>query len=216
LVVLLGLVGLTGLIVAGCGDSADAPPRATRTTPERPATTPAEVGNPVDTSAPTRQALALGRRLDAIAATYAPVSMRVNYLVAAETLRSDALSGSVTDEVMAERAGAVRVEIQRMRPLVARARAKVAVGIVVTPVERRVRDELITALDQRTRALVLLERVLDSQADPRVGDSQRAFETTAWLDAWGRSIAAARAATTAAQDLRGTAGLDPAPEEALR
>lgn len=208
--------GLIMSVVAGCGSSSDstsssAPSTSTTTTPSTTSSTEEERVVPL-----ARAAIALGRRFDALVAAYAPVTARVNFLVTAETLRRDARSGNASDDVVAERTGAVRVEAQRMRGVLLRTRQRVAAVVVAQPQAREAQTLLLTAIDERRAAIDALDALLDAQADPTVGDSAREELDDTWRASWDAALRAARDATTLLQTSRDAAGLEPGLEEAIR
>jgi hypothetical protein len=165
---------------------------------------------------PTRAAQASGRRLDALVATYAPVSARLNYLVAAETLRQDALDADAGKATIDERTGTVALEIRRMRMLLARVRPKLLASAVGSADEQHVQQLMLESIDARSRAVAFLERELAARADERVGDSVVKGLDDQWAGAWDESLRRAREATTSMQELRASLALEPAREEAIR
>lgn len=221
------------LLVSGCGGTSAQPREARDGT--APVASPtfrpgARSSNDDDADAPERSGapspkqaravIAIGRSLDDVADAYAPVSVRVSFLVAADTLRRYAIEGDRDAALVRARTGAVRVEITRTRALLARS-ARVLSQLSIRDFRvRRIRAQLLTAITDRTTALDRLLIVLEAQADPRssddpehlsVEDAERAFRTS-----WDASVRAARDATAANQALREALGLEPAPEEAFR
>ncbi len=164
---------------------------------------------------PTPVAIAERRVLDRLAAAFAPVSARVNFVVAAETLRADAVDGNAGDDVERERAGLVRIEVDRMRDVLAATRPKVAAVPVRSVAQQRVQQLLLEAIDVRTRAMDELVAALD--ADGRdLGDSLVEERLELWQRSWQDAYRSTREATTVSQERRAELGLEPAPEEALR
>lgn len=214
----LVLVLAAAMLAAACGGAGDSGSGG-----DDVATTPA-ASEPVvegeDAAAVARpvsraRANAIGRRLDALVAAYAPVTARVNFLVSAETLREDAEGSGSGEVVELERTGAVRVELRRMRAVLESARPKVAASAVDGPAQQLVRRRMLAAIDSRARALGELEFALDGLAG-EVGDTAVDQRFDAWDLSWNESLRAAREATTALQDERARVGLAPAPEEAIR
>ena len=227
--VLSALVLLIAGIVAGCGDDGPAPRGESRDAPaasdgvgegEAPAGTdePEGTGEPdvADEDAPpTRAELAVGAGLDRLAKAYAPVSARINFLVAAETLRADAVDADAGDEIERERAGVVRIEAERMKDVLAAARPKVAAVPVRTQAQQQVQQLLLEAIDVRARAMGELLAAIQAQGRG-LGDSIVEERTATWRASWNESLRATREATTITQDARAELGLEPAREEALR
>jgi hypothetical protein len=203
---------------AACGS--DAATTATTTT-SSPTTTTSTAASRSDGAsdavpAPSRAARAAGNRLQALVAAYRPVSARVNFVVAAETLRVDASDSHAADAVLLERTGTVRIEIDRMRLILQRARPRVAALPVGSADEQHVQQLMLDAIDSRTAAIAALRRELNADANATVGDSEIEVLDDAWNGAWDDSLRSAREATTAMQDLRARLGLDPAREESIR
>lgn len=173
-----------------------------------------------DATTPSARAVAVGRRLDRLVAAYAPVSGRVSYVVAAETLRVDLGDARDDPDTEAERAGVVRLEIERGLPLLARARALLLRQPLATPAERRIVALLLRSIDARASALRGLQSSLDavaSEGGPRdVGDLERTRRALSWREQWETSVGAARHAMTATQDARERIGLEPASEVSFR
>lgn len=165
--------------------------------------------------APTPAAIAERRVLDRLAAAFAPVSARVNFVVTAETLRVDAVDGNAGDDVERERAGVVRIEVERMRTVLGAARPKVAAVPVRSTAQQRVQQLLLEAIDARIRAMGELDAVLDAVSRD-LGDTVVEERTDAWQASWQAAYRAARDATTITQARRAELGLEPAAEEALR
>ena len=214
-------IALAGIVLAGCGGSDTGSARDTTAasdeSPSAAAEGASDAGDDGDQAVVVtpRQAQAVKRRLDAMVAAFAPVSARINFLVTAETLRSDAVDSNAGDDIELERTGLVRLELRRMRDVLDAARPNVASTNVSSEPEQVVRRRLLDAIDARRRAVGLLESALDGLAAD-VGDSIVEERFAAWSDAWGESVRATREATTAMQDERARVGLDPAPEESLR
>lgn len=162
-----------------------------------------------------REAIATGRALEQLATTFAPVSARINFLVAADTLRRDAIETEADEATVRERSGLVRVEVRRMRPLLVTTSSSIRRMPVQQQPVRRVQAVLVAAAAARLRALDRLEAVLDAEgadlSDGEVDELDAEFQL-----AWGESVRATREATSLVQDIRSRLGLDPAPEEALR
>lgn len=220
---LIALVAATSLVLAACGDDEPAEP-AQSTTPV-PATTSAPMDDEseqVDEEdgdvvvAPTPAAIASGHRLDALLVPYARVTKRVNFLVAAETLRADAVDSRAGEKVERERFGAVRVEIERMDSVLRAARPRVAAVSLVSVEERYVQGLMLSAIDARLRALAQLERTLDALADEDAAASEVEALEDRWQASWNESLRYAREATTSMQDARATMGLELAPEDRIR
>ncbi len=210
-------------VVAGCGADDPSPPRDSRDA--APATTGADEGDvsattedpgAVDEDAPPTPAqLAVGRGFERLAAAYAPVSARINFLVAAETLRADAVDANAGDDIEEARAGVVRIEAERMKDVLATARPKVAAVPVRTEAQQQVQQLLLEAIDVRTRAMGELLAAIQAQGRG-LGDSVIEARTETWRASWDASLRATREATTTTQDARAVLGLEPAREEALR
>lgn len=212
-----------GLIAAGCGREEGTPSRATSAAssaapdvaPDPAASEERGPADPALAASVARAAIATGRRLDDLSAAFAPVSARVNFLVAADTLRRDAIDSEAGAEIERERAGAVRLEVLRMRPILVTARRQLSALVQPQARTKRVQLLLLSAISSRLRALDRLEAVLDAEqrdvSDESVDDLDSAFRT-----AWDDSLRATREATTSVQEIRSSLGLDPAPEEALR
>ncbi len=210
----LPAITIACLLAAGCGSSGSDTDGAATTQVDDPA---AAVADPDADAAvvPIRQARAVERRLNALAVAFAPVTARINYLVAAETLRADAVASGADEATELERTGVVRVELRRMRDVLEQARPKVAAAAVSSSVEQYVRGRLLEAIDARLRAVSLHESALDGLAGD-VGDTMVDARFAAWRSAWGESLRATREATTAMQDELVRVGRPPAPEESFR
>jgi hypothetical protein len=215
---LIAVLLVASLVLVGCG-SADRPAdRTARTTASTTtATNDAEPGvdvNPV--AEPGRVALARGHDLDVLVGAYAPVTSRASFLIAAETLRRDAIADEASAETIAERAGAVRLEIRRSAVTLAAARRKVAAQGTPTPTARRLQGLLLAAIGARSRALTELKSLLDADGESATTDARRKVLRAAWRASWDASVRAARQATTTMQDARASAGLDPGLEDSIR
>lgn len=193
----------------GAGQEPTAPPTA------EPVTTLPEA-EPEEAPRPTPSAIAAGKRYERLVAAYTPVSVRINFLVAAETLRQDAVDSGAGEDVERERFGAVRVEVVRMREVLRRAAPRVARSPVGDADEQHVQQLMLTAIRARLRALAQLERALDALASDRVPDSRAQALVDLWRSTWDVSLRAAREATTSMQDARARLGLEPALEESIR
>lgn len=207
----------TLLLFAGCSDEpaprpGDAPPRPGAGREDEAVEPVGEDEAPV---VPPARAAAIDRAFVGLVDAYADVSGRINFLVAAETLREDAVDSGAGEAVELERTGAVRVELRRLRAVLARTRPKVARARVSDEVQQRVQRLLLQAIDARTRALGQLEFALDGLA-AEVGDTVIDERFDAWRTSWDESLGATRAATTSMQDERARVGLEPAPEESFR
>lgn len=222
---LLALALMAAVIASGC-DVGDDDGGTRRAAPETPTSTASDAATKRDdaddaaepaerTPAQAREAIATGRALDQLAAVYGPVSARINFLVAADTLRRDAIETKADDAVLRERAGAVRVEVRRMRPLLVTAQRGLARLVAARPGVRRVQASLMAATAARLRALDRLEAVLDAEGD-ELSNGEVDDLDTEFRIAWDESLRATREATTEVQEVRAALGLDPAPEEALR
>lgn len=208
-----------GFALAACG-SDDTPPRVVA--PEPQAAPPAErlpdqeLDEDDAAVAPTPTALADGRRFDALVNAYAPVSERVNFLVAAETLRADAVAAGAGEQVEVERFGIVRVEILRMKLILEGARPKVEDVAVDSVDQQHVQDLMLAAIDVRLTALGEFTVALRALGDPEAPDSRVDQLVERWQGSWASSLRHAREATTAMQDARARLRLQPAPEESIR
>ena len=165
---------------------------------------------------PGRVALARGRELDALVDAYAPVTTRASFLIAAETLRRDAIVDDAPSATIAERAGAVRLELRRSAAALATARRKVAAQPAVSPPARRLQALLLAGITARERSLVELKALLDADGSSTTTDERRATLRTTWRASWDASVRAARQATTTMQDARAAIGLDPGMEDSIR
>lgn len=165
---------------------------------------------------PSRQAIAAGRRFEALVAAYTPVSTRINFLVAAETLRRDAVESAAGDDVERERFGAVRVEIVRMRVVLDQSRPRVAAVAVTDTDQQHVKDLMLAAIDARRRALARLEVALDHLGGVEEPDARASLLIERWEEGWNESLRLAREATTRMQDARARLRLAPALEESIR
>ncbi|MCB0878305.1 MAG: hypothetical protein KDC46_04915 [Thermoleophilia bacterium] len=205
------------LLAAGCGDDGPAGRSASSGSGGGDTSTAGGVAaaSSSDPQVPTAQARSIGRRFDALASAFAPVSARINFLVTAETLRADAVDSDAGTDIELERTGAVRVELRRMRSVLQSARPVVAAVTVSTESQRRVRQLLLDAIDARLRATGQLESALDGLAQ-EVGDSIVDARFEAWDASWSESQRDTREATTLVQESRAELGLPAAPEEALR
>jgi hypothetical protein len=210
-VLLLAIVLLAG----GCAGRVD-DPATVPNAPDAPERGEAPLESADATSVvPPRIANEIGRRLDGLVAAYVPVSSRSSFLVAAETLRSTAVDSGAGTVVELERAGSVRVEIGRMRPLLTRARANVDAVRVASPVQQRIKRRMLAAIDARQLALDQLQFALDGVA-AALGDQIIDERFDRWQTSWDVSLRAAREATTLLQDERVRIGLEPSPEESIR
>lgn len=212
-------VFVAAAVVAGCGS--DATPAAPRTpsTDSAAATEPAppdtQASSDVDAVAPTRQALAAGRRFDALLAAYAPIRDRINFLVAADTLRIDAIESGAGVEIQRERTGIVRVEAARLRRIVVAARAHVAAVSIGLPAEQQVQRSMLQSIDARIRAIDALTRAVQARTATAPDTRVDALEDL-WTRSWSDAARGAREATTTMQVARAALGLEPAPEESIR
>lgn len=210
------------LLVAGCGGDDSTP--STPTSTDTPATTTVEPDvDPEseddaasDEPVPTRMQIGMGRRLDALVLAYRPVTLRMNYLVAAVQLRDDAVDGDASKAVVTERSGAVRVELRRLESVLTAARLQVARRSVATGPDRQLQRLLLAGIDARARAVRELERSLDVDADPEVGDTERTAADRTWRASWNDAVRFARTAMTLQQEARESANLEPAREDSLR
>lgn len=208
---------LAASLLGGCGgDPEPADPPGAVTVPDVVAVQrdEREAGEDADV-VPSPAAIAQGRRFDALVAAYAPVSARTNFLVAAETLRRDAVDSGAGADVELERTGAVRVEINRMRGVLRTARPRVAAVPLTSDVQRRVQRHMLDAIDARIRSLAQLDAALDASA-AELPDRVVEARFDAWRGSWDASLRAARIATTVMQAARAELGLVPAPEESIR
>ncbi len=212
---------LVALFVVGCGDETSKGASGTSTSStklasgEQDAARDAQGRDAGADTQPTRAARAAARRFDALVTTYAPVSARVNFLVTAETLRRDAVESGSGEAVELERTGQVRVELRRMRDVLAAARPNVAGANVSSEQQRQLQRLLLAAIDARLRSLVELDLALDAIA-AELADSVVDERYDAWDASWNESLRAAREATTMLQDRRAQLGLEPALEESIR
>jgi hypothetical protein len=219
--ILLLVLCATAVVAGACGDDRSLDDARRRADPRADAEVAAgrrEEATGPDASAEfvgRRQAAAIGRQLDALAAAFAPVSARINFLVAAETLREDAMESKASDQVELERTGTVRLELRRTRTVLVEARPAVAAVSVRATAARNVQQLLLAAIDARLRALTQLEATLDG-ISREVGRSIVDARFERYRAAWEQSVRSTREATTAVQDERARIGLEPAPEEALR
>lgn len=206
-----------GVLVSGCGRGADDASTAAGSSADAAAVDPAEPDARSDDAAVVapRVANAIGRRLDALLAAYAPVSARINFLVTAETLREAAVSSRAGTSVELERAGSVRVEIGRMRTVLAAGRSKVLAVQVSSATQQRLKRQLVSVIDSRQRALNQLELALDGVA-AQLGDRAIDARFDRWQAAWDSSLRTAREATNLVQDERARIGLEPSPEGSIR
>lgn len=164
---------------------------------------------------PTPSQIAAGRGLDQLAAAFAPVSERINFLVTAETLRDDAVESDAGATIEGERAGVVRIEVRRMEDVLEAARPRVAAVPVRTAPQQQVQQLLLEAIDARTRAMVELTSALDAESAD-LADSIVEARFATWRASWNASLRATREATTTTQDARADLGLAPAAEDAVR
>lgn len=214
---------LVAAVAAGCGT--DEPPQATTTTPtpgQPTRDTPERTTTPeptIDEDAavvPTRAAKAAGLRYDALVRAYSPVSDRVNYLVAAETLRADAVDAGAGEDIERERFGAVRIELDRMEEVLRTARPRVARVSVNDVDQQHVQRLMLAAIDARLRALRELELALDALGKEDAPDTEVEALVDAWQASWETSLRHAREATTSMQQARALLALPPALEESIR
>jgi hypothetical protein len=217
----LPLLVLLVLLVAGCGDDSSGGESGAGGSSAETAVGAQDAGDDSGGSdagagaEPTRAARAAARRFDVLVTEYAPVSARVNFLVTAETLRRDAVESGSGEDVELERTGQVRVELRRMRDVLAAARPNVAGANVSSEPQRQLQQLLLAAIDARRRSLVELDLALDAIAT-ELADSVVDERYEAWDASWNESLRAARAATTLLQDRRARLGLEPALEESIR
>ncbi len=222
----LVLVLLVACVAPGCGDDARTPAGARDAAPtDSTSTAPEESPSPDangqgadqddEDAPPTAAEVAAGRGLDQLVAAFSPVSERINYLVAAETLRDDAVDGNAGEAVETERAGVVRIEAERMTDILADTRPKVAAVRVRTTAQQQVQQLLLEAIDVRSRAMGELRLALQARGTG-LGDSVVKERFATWNASWDESLRATREATTTMQAARAELGLDPAIEEALR
>jgi hypothetical protein len=197
------------------GGAASTSDGATPTTDGEAGAASGDVDEVDEDAPPTAAELAAGRGLERLAKAYAPVSARINFLVAAETLRDDAVDGNAGDKIEQERAGVVRIEAERMTDVLAAARPKVAAVPVRTTAQQQVQQLLLEAIDVRSRAMGELLAAIQAQGTG-LGDSVVKERFATWNASWDESLRATREATTTTQDARAELGLAPAPEEALR
>ena len=228
------LVLLVAILGAGCGDdstdtggagrstTAEAPASGTPTDPATASTTDAdedaddEVDPEADEdAAPTPADRAAGRGLDRLAKAFEPVSDRINFLVAAETLRADAVDANAGEAIERERSGVVLIEAERMTDVLADARPRVAAVPVRTVAQQQVQQLLLGAIDIRSRAMGELTLAIKAQRTEQ-GDSVVKERFATWRASWDESLRATREAMTTTQDARAELGLVPAREEALR
>lgn len=218
----LAMALLLAAVAAGCGT--DEPPPAATTPAPRQATgdAPARTTTPEPTIhedaavVPTRAAKAAGLRYDALVRAYSPVSDRVNYLVAAETLRADAVDAGAGEDIERERFGAVRIELDRMEEVLRTARPRVARVSVNDVDQQHVQRLMLAAIDARLRALRELELALDALGEEDAPDTEVEALVDAWQASWGTSLRHAREATTSMQQARAMLALPPALEESIR
>jgi hypothetical protein len=206
--------------LAACG-SANEPSTVPATTPSTADRTTAASTTPTastPSAAPTTNpavALATGRKLDALNRAYAPVTARVNFLVAAEVLWRDAIANDAPVNVQRDRAGAVRLEALRMAPILVRSQRAVRVQVQAQPEAREVQTLLLRAIANRSLALERLDAVLDASSTGSNDDDVDTLND-AYRSSWDAAARSAREATDAVQELRASLGLEPAPEGALR
>lgn len=222
-VLLLALAALLTGVLAGCGADDPNPPQSPPV-PSGEASGPDAVGAPApseeaepddEDAPPTPAQLAVGRGFERLAAAYRPVSARINFVVAAETLRADAVDANAGDDIEEARAGVVRIEAERMTDVLASARPRVAAVPVRTEAQQQVQQLLLEAIDVRTRAMGELLAAIQAQGQ-ELGDSVIEERTERWRASWDASLRATREATTTTQDALAELGLEPAREEALR
>jgi hypothetical protein len=199
---------------AGAADDAESPADAA------PDTDADEASDDDADPAPTRAAVGLGRRLDAFVAAYRPVTLRMNYLVAATRLRDEAISADASTPVLTARAGAVRVEIRRYQPVLETAQRAITARTAAGNAERRLQQQLLRGIEARSASLADLERSLNLDARQGAADSAsdsvRKEADTRWRDGWDVSVRTAREALTFLQDTREDFLLAPAREESIR
>jgi hypothetical protein len=159
----------------------------------------------------TQASLARGRELDALTAAWAPVTARVSAFTAAVTLAADAVTSGEQPLVLEQR----RIALVRERAALSQALASSA-----TPLQR--------ASDAATGDAVLVAALLEqsraartraiAQLDLRSAEALvlTLADAAPWRTSWDTSVRAAREATAAVQQQRASAGLAPAPEEAIR
>lgn len=214
---LLAILLVAMALISGCGRGEEPGRTAPATTASETEVEPGASSEPVEEpDGPTGAALAADARFDALVTAFAPVSVRVNYLVAAETLRIDAVESGAGDAVELERFGAVRVERDRMLDVLRAARPRVATVLVADAEQQHVKELLLGAIDARRRALVQLELALDAQAKEATPDTVVEERVAAWEARWNESLRLTREATTEMQESRARLGLEPGPEEAFR
>lgn len=222
---------LVALAVVGCGGSDGAAGTGAGTSAKKTSTERATDGaSPADTAPattddtsdagkdepPTQLEIAAGARYDALIAAYAPVTARVDFLTAAETLRADAVESGASSDIEKERSGVVKIEVVRLGKVLRAARPKVAAAAVDDEQQRRVRTLMLTAIDRRLEALRELSTMLAAVPDDTVGDSEVRRLRDQWRGSWDAALRAARDATTVMQDARAELGLEPALEESIR
>lgn len=215
---------VAAIVAVGCG--ADDPAPDEQPTPPAPAREPmgpgAEDEQPEqdedadEEAVATPQARATGRRLDQLVAAYQPVSTRASFLVAAETLRADAVANGTDSATERERTGVVTIEARRMLQVLRAARPRVAASPVTDIEQQHVQQLLLDAIDARVRAVRELEQTLVVFRDPEATDTRVEELEEQWQASWDEAVRGAREATTELQALRARLLLDPAPEEAIR
>lgn len=194
---LIALIACGAILIAGCGGSS-APQLDDKPRPQGP---------------PTRQARAVETQLDALAANVAPVTDRMNYLVAVEQLHAlDIADGSAGASVV-ERRQDVLAEIHRYRELLVRASRLLAAQKVKKSV-RPMRASARRVVRFRLTALRSLEASLSKEAQNN--DAARSLQHQQWVTAWDQSIGAARGATNEGQAIRAHLGLQADREDAFR
>ena len=211
--VVFGLVVVVAcMILGGCGGAES--PVTESSTPRAPAAEAATDANSGDVM--SQAARAAGQRFNVLVAVYAPVSRRINFLVAAETLRADAVASGASRATELERSGVVRIEAGKLRRVLRFVRPRVAAVAVLDPAQRAMQLSMLQALDSRSRAVSRLIAALDAISEGAEGDTVTEQRLDDWQASWDESLRAARAATNTMQDARAELGLEPAPEESIR
>jgi hypothetical protein len=158
--------------------------------------------------------LRLLRELQALEAAFKPASSRINFVVAAETLRQAAIESPDNEAAIVTRSGVLRIEIRRYRVAATQAKTRLVAAAPSNDAAVRVRDDLQLAIAARVRAIFRMQQMLDAAAQR---DNERAARLAVeWRSFWDESLRLTRSATTKGQAARAQSGLEPAEEGAFR
>lgn len=175
---------------------------------------PREAGDiPRPQGPPTRSARIVGQQLDGLASAFAPISERVNFVVAAERLHMLDVDDGTVGTAAAIRRQNVIAEVRRYRAIIRSARAsvdRVSVGARVATTQQM----LIRLIDVRMAALRSLEAAL--RGEQHGNDAATNVQRDQWSASWDQSLGLARRVTNDGQKLRSQLGLPPASEDAFR